>query len=162
FYEVYECSDGHWVSVAPLEPKFFEELMRRLPIDPVSVPPQWDKESWPRLHALLSETFRRHDRAHWCALLEGTDACFAPVLSPTEAPGHPHIRARGSYMEIAGIVQPSPAPRFSRSSPDVPLPPQPSDNSDVQGALEGWLDQSDIRHFIESGLLAQLPAAAAS
>jgi alpha-methylacyl-CoA racemase len=161
FYEVYECADGHWISIAPLEPKFFNELLRLLPINAASVPPQWDKASWPQLHALLADTFKRQDREHWCTLLEGTDACFAPVLSPDEAPHHPHVRARGSFMEVEGITQPSPAPHFSRSIPAVPIPPQPSDNSDVEGALEGWLDRHLVRRLVDTGVLARIrdPAA---
>lgn len=157
FYEVYECADGLWVSVAPIEPKFFAELIRRLPLDPASVPSQRDRGDWPRLHALLAEVFRRETRAHWCALLEGTDACFAPVLTPDEAPEHPHLKARSAFIEVDGVNQPAPAPRFSRSKPAAPIPPQPSDNADPVVALDGWLDATAVRQLIGSGVLAPIP-----
>lgn len=159
FYEVYECADGRWISIAPIEAKFFAELLRRLSLDPACVPPQWEKESWPQLHALLADVFKSEDREHWCRLLEGTDACFAPVLSPDEVPRHPHNRERGSFIEIDGIAQPRPAPRFSRSVPEVPIPPQPSDNSDVENALEAWLQADEVRSLIKNGVLAPVAAA---
>ena len=162
FYEVYQCADGQWVSVAPIEPKFYEQLIRLLPIDAAELPPQSDEASWPRLHALLAATFKRHDRAHWCRLLEGTDACFAPVLTPDEAPHHPHNKARGSFCEVNGVVQPRPAPRFSRTVPDDPITPQPSDNSDVAGALSGWLDAATVADLVASGVLPPLAPASVS
>ena len=158
FYEVYECADGHWISIAPIEQKFFSELLRRLPMDCASVPPQWDRESWPELHALLTGIFKQQDRKHWCEVLEGTDACFAPVLSPHEVPRHPHILERGSFVEIEGLEQPAPGPRFSRSVPELPIAPQRSDNSDVEAALEGWLQSDEVRGLMESDLLAPLRA----
>ncbi len=160
FYEVYECADGLWISIAPIEAKFFAELIRLLPIDPADVPTQWDEKEWPRLHALFTEIFRRQPRDYWCKLLEGTDACFAPVLTAAEAPAHPHNRARGTYIEIDGVVQPRPAPRFSRTDPGTPLPPQPSDNSDVHGALDGWLERGEIQQLIDSGVLPRVPPVA--
>ena len=123
FYEVYECADGEYVSVAAIEGKFHTELLRRLEIDPASMPAQRDRTGWPQAKAILAERFRTRPRAEWCALLEGTDACFAPVLSMDEAPHHPHNRARGAFIDVGGIVQPAPAPRFSDSVPEQPRPP---------------------------------------
>jgi alpha-methylacyl-CoA racemase len=104
FYDVYQCADGLWVSVGALEPQFFAVLAGKLGL----VSSQHD----PGLRGELESTFRQHPRAYWCALLEGTDACFAPVLSLADAPAHPHLRDRGTFANIRGYVEPAPAPRF--------------------------------------------------
>src|SRR6516162_5116046 len=103
FYEVYECADGRWISIAAIEGKFYAELLRRLDIDPATLPPQMDREHWPEAKAQLAALFKTRTRDEWCALLEGTDACFAPVLTSNEAPRHPHNKMRGTYVEIDGI-----------------------------------------------------------
>jgi len=140
FYNVYECADGRWISIAPIEGKFYAELLRRLDIDPAAMPPQMDRTQWPEAQAQLAALFRTRTRAEWCALLEGTDACFAPVLTTDEAASHPHNAARGSYVEIDGIVQPAPAPRFSRTVPGLPIPPQPpSHGAEAEAVLAAWL-----------------------
>jgi alpha-methylacyl-CoA racemase len=123
FYEVYECADGAYVSVASIEGRFHAELLRRLEIDPASLPAQHDRAGWPRAKAVLAAKFRSRTRAEWCALLEGTDACFAPVLSMDEAPAHPHNQARGAFISVGGVTQPAPAPRFSHSHAPPPHPP---------------------------------------
>ena len=116
FYEVYECADGRYVSVAAIEAKFHAELLRLLEIDPATMPPQMDRSRWPEAKARLAERFRTRTRDEWCCLLEGSDACFAPVLSMDEAPRHPHNRARHAFIELDGVAQPAPAPRFSRTA----------------------------------------------
>ena len=88
--------------------------------------------------------FLTRTRAEWCALLEGTDACFAPVLSMAEAPSHPHLAARGTFVEIGGVQQPAPAPRFSRTVPDTPTPPAAPD---AKAALKGWLPDEEIARW---------------
>jgi alpha-methylacyl-CoA racemase len=104
FYDTYECADGKYVSVGALEPQFFAALQDKLNLDI----PQHD----PGLRDALTATFRQHPRQHWCDLLEGSDACFAPVLSMAEAPAHPHVALRGTFANINGQTQPAPAPRF--------------------------------------------------
>jgi alpha-methylacyl-CoA racemase len=104
FYDSYECADGLWVAVGAIEPHFFALLKEKLGLGAG----QYD----PGLRDELAATFRRHPRSHWCALLEGTDACFAPILSLAEAPHHPHIAARGVFDDAPGYLQPAPAPRF--------------------------------------------------
>ena len=151
FYEVYECADGRWISVAAIEAKFYDELLRRLDIDRASLPPQLTAAEWPTAKARLAALFKTRTQAEWCALLEGSDACFAPVLSTDEAPAHPHLAARGTYVEIAGIVQPAPAPRFSRSKPAMPIPPQEPQLPSA-AALAGWLDAAELASFREAGL----------
>ncbi|NKE68875.1 CoA transferase [Ramlibacter sp. RBP-2] len=126
FYCVYETSDGKHVAVGSIEARFFKELLERTGIDPATVGAQHEQRNWPALRERLAAVFRTKTRDEWCALMEGSDVCFAPVLSPVEAREHPHLRARGSVVEFAGIVQPAPAPRFGRtrselrSSPALP------------------------------------------
>ncbi len=123
FYDTYETADGRHVSIGALEPKFFAELVQRTGLDARFVARQYDRRAWPELRAALAAAMRSKTRAEWCALLEGTDACFAPVLSLDEAPAHAHAAARGGFVELDGVVQPGPAPRFSRSGSRTPQPP---------------------------------------
>lgn len=136
FYEVYECADGNYVSVAAIEGKFHEELLRRLEIDADSLPPQMERAHWPAVKARLAAVFRTRTRDEWCARLEGTDACFAPVLSMDEAPRHPHNVARGGYVELDGVMQPAPAPRFSRTPLGAATAPE--GDSDARAVLAEW------------------------
>lgn len=131
FYEVYQCADGEYVSVAAIEARFHAELLRILEIDPASLPRQWDRAGWPAVKARLAEKFRTRTRDEWCALLEGTDSCFAPVLSMDEAAQHPHNRARNTFIPVGGQTQPGPAPRFSRSLAAAPRPPGSVDPREV-------------------------------
>jgi alpha-methylacyl-CoA racemase len=123
YYEVYECADGRYISIAAIEAKFHTELLQRLEIDPAAMPAQRDSAGWPRWKALLSERFKTRSRDQWCAMLEGTDACFAPVLSMQEAHAHPHNQARGAFIDIGGHRQPAPAPRFGTTALDPPRAP---------------------------------------
>ena len=123
YYEVYECADGQFISLAPIEVKFHEELLRRLEIDPAGMPAQRDRAGWPRWKDVLTERFLTRTRDDWCRILEGTDACFAPVLSMAEAHTHPHNQARGAFIEVGGQRQPAPAPRFGSTTPARPRAP---------------------------------------
>lgn len=152
FYNVYECADGKWISVAPIEDKFYAELLCRLDLDRASLPPQMDRAQWPQAQAGLAQLFKTRSRAEWCAILDGSDACFAPVLTAEEAADHPHNRARGTYAEIDGIVQPAPAPRFSRTRPALPIPPQPARPESAADALAAWLEPGDISALQAAGV----------
>jgi len=134
FYEVYECADGQFISIASIEAKFHAELLRRLEIDPASMPAQSDKTGWERWKALLTERFRSRTRDDWCALLEGTDVCFAPVLSMQEAHLHPHNHARSAFIDVDGVRQPAPAPRFTATKLDPPRSPRSVQAAEVLGA----------------------------
>ncbi len=123
FYDVYETADRKYVSVGSIEPQFYAELLKRLGLAAEDLPPQMDRERWPELEERFAKLFKSRTRDEWCELLEGSDACFAPVLSLAEAPEHPHNVARGTFIEIAGAIQPGPAPRFSRSHAQVAGPP---------------------------------------
>jgi alpha-methylacyl-CoA racemase len=115
WYGVYETSDGGHVSVGPIEPQFFAELCERLDVEPSLRDAQADRARWPALRAELARIFLTRSRDAWAALLEGSDACFAPVLALGEAPAHPHNVARGAFVEVDGTLHPAPAPRFSRT-----------------------------------------------
>ncbi|HCH63861.1 MAG: CoA transferase [Deltaproteobacteria bacterium] len=132
--DTYRCADGGFVTVCALEPRFYALLIEQLGLsdDPLFAH-QWDRTAWPAAKARMQECFATHSRAHWCALLEGTDACFAPVLDPVEAAQHPHNVAREVFIERDGHVQPAPAPRFSRSVPEAG--PIPSVGSDADAIL---------------------------
>ncbi|MFQ5523749.1 MAG: CaiB/BaiF CoA transferase family protein [Acidimicrobiia bacterium] len=113
FYTTYETKDGRHVAVGALEPQFFDELVRLLDLDPDSLPPQMDRERWPEMHRLFAARFAARTRDEWAEHFAGSDACVAPVLSLSEAPHHPHNRTRGTFIELEGVIQPGPAPRFS-------------------------------------------------
>jgi alpha-methylacyl-CoA racemase len=129
FYDTYECADGGFVSVGSIEPQFYAELLRLTGLEESytargeELPHQHDKARWPEMKARLAEIFRTRTRDEWCALMEGTDVCFAPVLTMTEALEHPHNVARGTFTEVAGVPQPAPAPRFSRTPGAIQRPP---------------------------------------
>jgi alpha-methylacyl-CoA racemase len=153
FYDVYECADGKYVSVAPIEDKFLEEFLRRMEIDPAEMPPKMDRRRWPEAKAKLAARFKRKTRDEWCRLLEGSDACFAPVLSLAEAPSHPHNLARQSFVELDGIVQPSPAPRFSRTPAGRPTPPEVPGERGITSLAQWGLPPAEIASLKQSGAL---------
>jgi alpha-methylacyl-CoA racemase len=153
FYDVYICGDGQYVSLGPIEAKFYAELLQRLEIDPATMPAQLDRARWPESRARIATVLLTRSRDEWCARLEGTDVCFAPVLSMQEAPQHPHHVARGTYVTVDGVVQPGPAPRFSRTVPAPLTAPVPADAAGIAGALVGWLDASEIARLQAVGTL---------
>jgi alpha-methylacyl-CoA racemase len=120
FYGVYETADGKHVSIGSIEPQFYAILLDKLGLAGEELPHQMDPRHWESLRARLEGIFRTRTRDEWCAIMEGTDICFAPVLGFDEVTAHPHMRARGTYYEQDGAWQPAPAPRFSRSAPARP------------------------------------------
>ena len=117
FYDTYECSDGNFISVGSIEKQFYALLLRLAGLaDEPALKAQMGRQSdWPRQKTLVAAAFRTKTRDEWCAIMEGTDVCFAPVLSMAEAPSHPHAQARGAFVNVGGVVQPAPCPRFGRS-----------------------------------------------
>jgi alpha-methylacyl-CoA racemase len=131
FYNVYETSDGKFVSIGAIEPQFYALLLSKLSLNPRDLPDQMDRSAWPRLRQRFAAIFRTKTRDEWCALMEGSDVCFAPVLSIAEAPYHRHARARHAYVDVAGVRQPAPAPRFSRTPGSArPAPAGPGVDGD--------------------------------
>jgi alpha-methylacyl-CoA racemase len=160
FYDVYETSDGGWLAVGPLEQPFYAELLRLLDIEDTALD-RLDPRQWPALRALLAATFATRTRDEWTALLEGTDACVEPVLSYAEAPHHPHLSARGTYVEHHGVVQPAPAPRFSRTPGALSMPPPRASGVDTRRALEAW-GIADVDALLASGAALEATEAVAA
>jgi alpha-methylacyl-CoA racemase len=139
FYDTYQTADGRYVAVGALEPQFYAALLAGLGLSGADLPPQHDRARWPVLRARFAGVFASRTRDEWAAVFTGSDGCVAPVLSPAEAPGHPHNVSRGTFTDVGGLVQPAPAPRFSRSAADVPAPP-PRPGADTDAVL------SDLGH----------------
>jgi alpha-methylacyl-CoA racemase len=131
FYDVFACTDGH-VTLGAIEPKFYAELLQRLGLHEVDASRQFAFEDWPALRARVAALLATQPRAHWCALLEGSDVCFAPVLDLDEAPRHPHLAARGTFVQVGGRMQPAAAPRLSRSgAAALQAGPRPGEHTDA-------------------------------
>ncbi|MFZ3118163.1 MAG: CaiB/BaiF CoA-transferase family protein [Variovorax sp.] len=123
YYTTYETADARQVAVGPIEPKFFALLCRQLELPQALCDAQDDRARWPALRAAMANAFRRRTLAEWCARMEGSDSCFAPVLTLEEAQRHPHIEARGGFVQVAGVTHTAPAPRFSRTPAAIQAPP---------------------------------------
>ncbi|MEE2663352.1 MAG: CaiB/BaiF CoA-transferase family protein [Myxococcota bacterium] len=137
FYDTYETSDGRYVSVGSIESQFYAELLEKTGLAGEDLPGQMERDEWPAMKQRLAAIFKTKTRDEWCEIMEGSDVCFAPVLSIREAPGHPHNLHRKSFVEIGGFVQPAPAPRFSRTAPELPGPAaHPGQHTDE--ALADW------------------------
>jgi alpha-methylacyl-CoA racemase len=155
YYDVYQTADDQWLAVGAIEPAFFAELIRLLEL--ADVPPQADQSRWPELRALLARRFRERTRAQWTEVFAGTDACVAPVLSFAEAAGHPQLAARQVLADRDGIVQPAPAPRFSRTPGRIP-PAAPSAGQHGQEVFESW-QVHGAGHWFRSGAVRGGPPA---
>ncbi|MCI0437258.1 MAG: CoA transferase, partial [Gemmatimonadetes bacterium] len=136
FYGCYECSDGRYIAIGPLEPEFYAQFLQRAGLEPTDWP-QYESARWPELREKLAEVIRTCSQADWCGIFEGSDACVAPVLSLAEAPRHPHNAARGTFVEQDGIVQPAPTPMYSRTAAELRSPPLDKD-ADRQAILHEW------------------------
>jgi alpha-methylacyl-CoA racemase len=152
FYDVYETSDGGWMAVGPLEQPFYDELLARLDLT-ATAPNRFDPSEWPALRELLARTFRTRTRDEWTEHFFDSDACVAPVLTFAEAPSHPHLKARETYVEREGVVQPAPAPRFSRTPGALTTPPA-EPGADTRSALMAW-GLEDVDGLIDSGAAIQ-------
>jgi alpha-methylacyl-CoA racemase len=148
FYDVYETSDGEFMAVGAIEPQFYDELIRLLAVE---APDRYDQANWPALHKLLTETFAQRTQADWTEIFDGTDACVSPVLRP--AADHPHLVARGTFVESDGVRQPAPAPRFSRTPTELGRPPARA-GQHTREALADW-GVSDIDTLLASGAAVQ-------
>jgi alpha-methylacyl-CoA racemase len=155
FYEVYETSDGKWMAAGGIEKQFYAALLDGLGLaGDESLPPQQSREDWPAMKERFAAIFKTKTRDEWSAIFDGTDACVAPVLSPWEAHEHPHNRARATYVEVDGAVQPAPAPRFSKTPSAVSKPPSPPGADTISGLVEWGVDESVVAKLRESGALS--------
>jgi alpha-methylacyl-CoA racemase len=154
FYDTYETADGKYVSIGALEPEFYRLLVQLTGVDAKEFSTHLDPKHWPALRDKLAAVIKQKTREEWCAVMEGTDVCFAPVLSMSEAPQHPHNQARGSFVDVAGVTQAAPAPRFSRTHPHVPKGASPA-GSDTPAVLRSvGYSESQIQSLCECGALS--------
>jgi alpha-methylacyl-CoA racemase len=137
FYDSYACADGKFIAVGAIEPQFYEQLLSLSGAGDPALRQQWNQRDWPAMKGKFAALFSTRTRDEWCALLEGTDACFAPVLDMDEAPRHPHNQARSTFVEVDGVTQPAPAPRFSRTAAG-PVRPPSAPGTDSAAILADW------------------------
>lgn len=156
-YNVYETADGRFVSVGAGEPQFYRELLRRLELDEELVRQQGEPERWAGGKDLLAAAFKRKTLEEWCDLLEGTDTCFAPVLTMAEAPAHPHHVARGTFVEVGDVVQPAAAPRFSRTSAASPGLPAVAGQHTTEVLVDWGFDPAEVHSLLAAGVVGQAP-----
>ncbi len=154
FYDVYETADGEWVSIGSIEPQFYAQLIELTGIEHDDLPHQMDRAGWPLLRQRLPAALKAKTRDEWCALMEHTDVCFAPVLTMDEAAAHPHVQARGTIVEEQGLLQPAPSPRFSRTPGAIQRPPAwPGQHTDEVLAEWGFA-AGDVESLRSSGAIA--------
>jgi alpha-methylacyl-CoA racemase len=153
FYDVYRCSDGKWIALGAIEPQFYALLLKKAGLEDDAPTRQTERNTWPSQKERLAVVVANKSRAEWCAELEGSDACFAPVLEMDEAPTFHHYRERKTFVEIAGVVQPAPAPRFS-STPGAIQGPPPSIGEHNDSALRDWgFNDGEIDQFRRNGVI---------
>lgn len=154
WYNCYETADGKHVAVGAVEPKFYRALVEGMGLDPDDLPPQMDRDNWPGLRERFAAIFRSATRAEWEIRMQGREACFSPVLSPSEAVAHPHMQARAAFVEVDGVTHPAPAPRFGRTPSAISAaPPAPGEHTDA--ALSHWgFGAEEIAVLRKSGAIA--------
>jgi len=144
FYDTYRASDGRYVAVGAIEQRFWTDLLRVLDLDADTLPDRANQDNWPAVREILATRIATRTRDEWAKLAEGTDACLTPVLSPWEAAAHPHNAARGTFVSVGDVVQPAPAPKFTRTPPSAPTPPSPT-GADTDAVLtELGLTENEI------------------
>ncbi len=153
FYDVYACSDGKYMAVGAVEPQFYAELLRILDLDPADTP-QWERERWPQLKERVAARFITRSREQWTEAFKGVEACVNPVLTLSEASEDPHNRGREAFVEIEGIRQPSPAPRFSRTPPSTPAAPRLPGADTVEVLRDAGLETGEIAELRAGGVIA--------
>jgi alpha-methylacyl-CoA racemase len=154
FYSTYRTADGGHVAIGALEPQFFAELLSGLGLNPDDLGAQNDRDGWPKMRRTFAEQFEKRTRDQWAAHFDGTDACVVPVLSMTEAPEHDHNQERGTFVEIDGVVQPAPAPRFSATPSEVNRPPAAPGSNTREVAAAAGFSKSQIVKLRKSGAIA--------
>jgi alpha-methylacyl-CoA racemase len=158
FYATYETADGRWVALAALEPKFFAVLAAKLELPEVFVKRQYDRSQWPAMRDAMATAVRRRTRDAWCELLEGSEACFAPVLSLAEAPQHRHAQARGAFVTVEGVTQPAAAPRFDRTPASSPRPAPRVGQHTLDVLAQAGYDEAARQSLVAAGVARQAHA----
>lgn len=154
YYDVYETADGEYVAVGAVEPAFYETFLGLLGLSVEELGPQDDEAAWPEAKRRIAEVIRTRTRAEWEEAAAGLDACLVPVLRFEEAVRHPHLRERGTYVDLDGVVQPAPAPRFSRTPARLDRPPPPAGHHTVEVLTERGFDPAEIAHLLDAGAVA--------
>ncbi|MBV1876329.1 MAG: CoA transferase [Pseudomonadales bacterium] len=158
FYDTYETSDGEYISIGSIEPQFYALLIEKAELDPDKFSAQMDRSSWAARKEDIAAVFLKKTRAQWCEIMEGTDVCFAPVLSLTEAAEHPHNQHRGTFTELDGILQPSPAPRFSRTEVGLTNSARIAGEDSLVVLQEAGFDSAEIESLLTSGAVGSVKA----
>jgi alpha-methylacyl-CoA racemase len=154
YYDTYECADGKWISIGAIEPQFYALLLQKTGATDPAFANQRDRKGWPVLREKLAALIIQKTQAEWCELMGATDVCFAPVLDLDEAPRHPHNVARKTFLDLGGVIQPAPAPRFSKTPGKVQGPP-PAIGADDRSALADWgVSAGEIAALTASGAMA--------
>ncbi|MET4698487.1 alpha-methylacyl-CoA racemase [Constrictibacter sp. MBR-5] len=154
YYNVYETKDGKHVSIGSIEPQFYKLLLQLTGLEGQPLPPQSDRDKWPEMTERFAAIFKTKTRDEWCAIMENTDICFAPILSMSEAMKHPQNVARGSFVTVDGVPQPGPAPRFSRTAGEIQRPPAKA-GEHTDEALAAWgFSQDEIAKLRAAGAVA--------
>ncbi|MEX5685371.1 CaiB/BaiF CoA transferase family protein [Pseudomonas silesiensis] len=153
FYGCYECADGRHIAIGAIEPQFYRLLLELCGINDPAFAEQWHKQAWPELREKLRKLFRLRRQDEWCALFDGTDACFAPVLDFDQALEHPHHQARNTFTRIDGIPQPAPAPRFSRTPGSAGRLPESAGQHTQEVLLEAGLSCSELANLAATGVI---------
>jgi alpha-methylacyl-CoA racemase len=155
FYDVYETADGKFVSIGSIEPQFYALLLEKTGLAGAGdLPAQMDRAAWPAMKERLAAIFKTKTRDEWCALMQGSDVCFAPVLSIAEAPEHPHAKARDAYVDVEGVRQPAPAPRFSRTTPEVKRAAAARGTHTDEVLAEYGFDEAEVQQLRRNGVVA--------
>ena len=149
----YQCADGKWIAVGAIEPQFYAAFLEVLGLGAATLPDRDDPATWATLKERFAAVFKTRTRDEWSALAEGRDACLAPVLTPGEAPEHPHNRARRTFLDLDGVPQPAPAPRFSRSASAPPVPPVHPGAATAETLADWGFGADEVAKLVESGVL---------
>ena len=154
FYDTYECADGKYISIGSIEPQFYALLCQIAELPESEFGEQMKRDTWEHKKHLISKVFLTKSRDDWCELMEGTDVCFAPVLDMSEAPSHPHNVARKTFIEIEGVTQPAPAPRFNRTENEITSPPALAGEHSREILDTLGLEEDEVNKLISSGSVA--------
>ena len=153
FYDTYRCSDGKYISIGSIEPQFYAILREKAGLTDGAFDAQMDKQQWPALKAKVTEVFATKTRAEWCEIMEGTDICFAPVLDLEEAPEHPHNRERETFVTVDGVLQPAPAPRFSRTPGQITGGPATVGEHNREALLDWGVSEAEFSRLTDAGAI---------
>ena len=151
YYDAYETADGKWISLGSIEPQFYAEMLELTGLKEALAGEQHDRDAWPERKAMVTACIKSKTRAEWETIMEGSDVCFAPVLEPSEAPEHPHAKHRNAFAEVAGVVQPAPAPRFSRTESAIQGPPSHAGQHSADLLTEAGFSAEEAESLTSSG-----------